>query len=134
MICVSIGRGRHRHVIAEQRHLADNGIRLVELRLDYIQGNVQVKRLLQGRPCPVIVTCRRKIDGGRWEKSEDERRLVLRTAIVEGAEYVDLEDDIAAAVPRYGATKRVVSHHDFHKTPSDLAALHSGSPAWMPTS
>jgi 3-dehydroquinate dehydratase/shikimate dehydrogenase len=124
MICVSIGRGRHRHVIAEHRHLADNGIRLVELRLDYIQGNVQVKRLLQARPCPAIITCRRKSDGGRWEKSEEERLLVLRTAIVEGAEYVDLEDDIAAAVPRYGATKRIVSHHDFHKTPADLAAIH----------
>jgi 3-dehydroquinate dehydratase/shikimate dehydrogenase len=124
MICVSIGRGRHRHVIAEHRHLAEQGIRLVELRLDYIQGNVQVKRLLQERPCPVIVTCRRVVDGGRWEGSEEERLLVLRTAIVEGAEYVDLEDDIAAKVPRYGATKRIVSHHDFHKTPPDLAALH----------
>ena len=30
MICVSIGRGRHRHVIAEHKHLADNGVRLVE--------------------------------------------------------------------------------------------------------
>jgi 3-dehydroquinate dehydratase/shikimate dehydrogenase len=27
MICVSIGRGRHRHVIAEHRHLAEQGIR-----------------------------------------------------------------------------------------------------------
>ena len=72
MICVSIGRGRHRHVIAEHRHLAENGIKLVELRLDYIQGNVQVKRLLQDRPGPVIVTCRRAADGGRWDKSEDE--------------------------------------------------------------
>ena len=34
MICVSIGRGRHRHVIAEHKYLADHGIRLVELRLD----------------------------------------------------------------------------------------------------
>ncbi|NBT12985.1 MAG: shikimate dehydrogenase [Planctomycetia bacterium] len=124
MICVSIGRGRHRHVIAEHKHLAENGIRLVELRLDYIQGNVQVKRLLHDRPCPVIATCRRAADGGRWEKSEEERLLVLRTAIVEGAEYVDLEDDIAAKVPRYGATKRIVSHHDFHKTPPDLAGIH----------
>lgn len=124
MICVSIGRGRHRHVIAEHKHLAENGIRLVELRLDYIQGNVQVRRLLQDRPCPVIVTCRRAADGGRWERSEEERLLVLRTAIVEGADYVDLEDDIAAKVPRYGATKRIVSHHDFHKTPPDLASLH----------
>jgi 3-dehydroquinate dehydratase/shikimate dehydrogenase len=124
MICVSIGRGRHRHVIAEHKHLADNGIELVELRLDYIQGSVQVKRLLKDRPCPAIITCRRAADGGRWEKGEDERLLLLRTAIVEGADYVDLEDDIAAKVPRYGKTKRIVSHHDFHKTPPDLAALH----------
>lgn len=124
MICVSIGRGRHRHVIAEHKHLADNGIQLVELRLDYIQGAVQVKRLLADRPCPVIITCRRPVDGGRWEKSEEERLLLLRTAIVEGADYVDLEDDIAMQVPRYGKTKRIISHHDFHKTPPDLAAIH----------
>jgi 3-dehydroquinate dehydratase/shikimate dehydrogenase len=124
MICVSIGRGRHRHVIAEQKHLSDHGIKLVELRLDYIQGPVQVKRLLKDRPCPSIITCRRSTDGGRWSQGEDARLLVLRTAIVEGADYVDLEDDIATKVPRYGKTKRIVSHHDFHKTPSDLASLH----------
>ncbi|MFM8735504.1 MAG: shikimate dehydrogenase [Pirellulales bacterium] len=124
MICVSIGRGRHRHMIAEHKHLVDNGIRLVELRLDYIQGEVNVKRLLKDRPCPVIVTCRRKADGGRWEHSEDSRLRLLRTAIVEGADYVDLEDDVAPTVRRYGATKRIVSHHDFQKTPADLTLLH----------
>jgi 3-dehydroquinate dehydratase/shikimate dehydrogenase len=124
MICVSIGRGRHRHVIAEHKYLAEHGIRLVELRLDYIEGPVQVARLLRERHCPVIVTCRRTADGGRWGQSEETRRLVLRTAIVEGADYVDLEDDIAAEVPRYGSTKRIVSHHDFHKTPADLESLH----------
>ena len=125
MICVSIGRGRHRHVIAEHKHLAEHGIRLVELRLDYIEGPVQVARLLRDRHCPVIATCRRAVDGGRWAQSEETRRLVLRTAIVEGADYVDLEDDIAASVPRYGATKRIISHHDFHKTPADLESLHA---------
>jgi 3-dehydroquinate dehydratase/shikimate dehydrogenase len=124
MICVSIGRGRHRHVIAEHKHLADNGVRLVELRVDYIQGAVQIKRLLKDRPCPVIVTCRRASEGGRWEQSEEARLLLLRTAIVEGADYVDLEEDIAAKVPRYGKTKRIVSHHDFGKTPADLTLLH----------
>ena len=74
MICVSIGRGRHRHVIAEHRHLAENGVPLVELRLDYLQGTVQAKRLLAERPCPVIVTCRRVADGGRWEQSEEARQ------------------------------------------------------------
>ena len=124
MICVGIARGRHRHMIAEHKHLADNGIGLVELRVDYIQGPVQIKRLLTDRPCPVIVTCRRDSEGGRWEQSEEARLLLLRTAIVEGADYVDLEDDIAAKVPRYGKTKRIVSHHDFGKTPSDLTQLH----------
>ena len=124
MICVSIGRGRHRHVIAEHKHLVENGIRLVELRLDYLQGEVQVKRLLRDRPCPVIMTCRRKSDGGRWEHSEEARLTLLRTAIVEGADYVDLEDDVAAGVRRYGVTKRIISHHDFQKTPADLTLLH----------
>ena len=125
MICVSIGRGRHRHVIAEHKYLAEHGISLVELRLDYIEGPVQVARLLRERYCPVIATCRRSADGGRWGQSEEARRLVLRTAIVEGADYVDLEDDIAASVPRFGKTKRIISHHDFHKTPADLEPLHA---------
>jgi 3-dehydroquinate dehydratase/shikimate dehydrogenase len=46
--------------------------------------------------------------------------MVLRTAIVSGADYVDLEDDIAKSVPRYGKTKRIISHHDFQQTPDDL--------------
>jgi 3-dehydroquinate dehydratase/shikimate dehydrogenase len=125
MICVSIGRGRHRHAIAEHHHLAENGVGLVELRLDYIQGEVQIKRLLKDRPCPVIITCRRKTDGGRWEHSEEKRLQLLRLAIVEGADYVDLEDDIAAGVPRYGKTKRIVSHHDMLRTPADLPDLHA---------
>ncbi len=123
MICVGIARGRHRHVIAEHKFLAENGIRLVELRLDFIQGNVQVKRLLRDRPCPVIATCRRAVDGGHWAGSEEARQLVLRTAIVEGVEYVDLEDDIAGQIRRYGQTKRIVSHHDFERTPGDLGGL-----------
>jgi len=125
MICVSIGRGRHRHMIAEHRFLAEQGISLVELRLDYIQGVVQVKRLLAERPCPAIITARRAEDGGRWAESEEARLLVLRTAIAEGAAWVDLEGDIAADVPRFGATKRIISHHDFHRTPEDLAELHA---------
>lgn len=125
MICVSIGRGRHRHVIAEHKHLADNGVTLVELRLDYIQGEVQVKRLLKERPCPAIVTCRRKSDGGRWDRSEEARLQLLRLAIAEGADYIDLEDDVAGGVRRYGTTKRIVSHHDMLRTPPDLARLHA---------
>ncbi len=124
MICVSIGRGRHRHVIAEHRHLCDEGAQLVELRLDYIRGDVNLRRLLADRPCPVIVTCRRERDGGKWEGTEEQRLMLLRAAIAEGVEYVDLEEDVAAAIPRYGSTKRIISHHDFRKTPDNLQAIH----------
>jgi 3-dehydroquinate dehydratase/shikimate dehydrogenase len=124
MICVSIGRGRHRHIIAEHRHMVELGARLVELRLDYIAGPVNVRRLIADRPSPVIITCRRPADGGKWQGSEEQRTLLLRTAIAEGVEYVDLEDDVAASVPRFGKTKRIVSFHDFRKTPDDLDAIH----------
>ena len=123
MICVGIGRGRHRHVIAEHKFLAENGIRLVELRLDFIQGSIQIKRLLRDRPCAAIVTCRRPVDGGHWQHDEPSRQLVLRTAIGEGVDYIDLEDDIAASIPRFGSTRRIVSHHNFQLTPPDLHSL-----------
>ncbi len=124
MICVSIGRGRHRHVIAEHRHLAERGAELVELRLDYINGPVNVKRLVTDRPTPVVIACRRQRDGGKYKGSEEQRLILLRSAIAEGVEYVDLEDDVAAQVPRFGNTKRIISLHDFRKTPDDLDAIH----------
>lgn len=125
MICVSIARGRHRHMIAEHKHLVSQGAKLVELRLDYINGEVNLKRLLAERPCPVVITCRRERDGGKWEGSDEQRLMLLRTAIAEGVDYVDLEEDIAANIPRYGRTKRIVSLHDFRKTPEDLDEIHT---------
>lgn len=125
MICVCIGRGRHKHVIAEHAHLVEQGAQLVELRLDYIAGKVNLKRLLDNRPGPVVVSCRREADGGKWAGTESERQVLLRSAIVEGADYVDLEEDIAGSIPRYGKTKRIVSLHDFSKTPDDLPLLHA---------
>ena len=124
MICVSIGRGRHRMMIAELEHLASQGVGLVELRLDYIRRAVNLGRLLESRKCPVIATVRRPSDGGKWMRSEDERLTLLRTAIANGADYVDLEHDIAGKVPRYGKTKRIVSYHNFAETPANLEQIH----------
>ncbi len=75
-------------MIAEHRHLAEQGAELVELRLDYIVRSVDLKRLLADRPCPVIATCRREQDGGKWTRSEEERKMLLRTAIADGVDYV----------------------------------------------
>jgi 3-dehydroquinate dehydratase / shikimate dehydrogenase len=124
MICVTIARTRHKHTIDEHQRLAEAGAKLVEIRLDYIGRSIDLPRLLKNRPTPVVVTCRRKADGGRWDRSEEERLVMLRSAIAMGVEYIDLEDDIAAKIPRYGKTKRIVSLHDFDQTPEDLDAIH----------
>ena len=84
-------------------------------------------RLLAERPpgCKVIITARRKEDGGKWSGSEEARQLLLREAIAEGVDYVDLEEDIAALIPRFGETKRIISYHNFRKTPEGLRELHT---------
>ncbi len=124
MICVSIGRGRHRMMKAEHKHLVEQGVQLVELRLDYIRNSVNLRRLLDDRPCSVIAACRRPNEGGKWEGSEQDRQVLLRTAIADGVDYIDLETDIAEAIPRYGATKRIISYHNFRETPGNIEDIH----------
>lgn len=124
MICVSLGRTRHKMMIAEHQSLAQRGAELVELRLDWLSHLPDLTRLLKERPTPVIVTCRRGQDKGLWKGSEEQRQVLLRAAIVAEVEYVDLEEDTAAKIRRYGKTRRIVSHHDFEETPLDLEAIH----------
>src|SRR5579862_6389589 len=117
MICVSIGRTRHKMVVLEHRALAQRGAQLVELRLDWLSNTPDLGFLLNERPTPVVVTCRRPEDQGRWRGSEEQRQALLRAAIVAGAEYVDIEEDIAPNIRRYGKTKRIISYHNFTETP-----------------
>ncbi|MES2791230.1 MAG: shikimate dehydrogenase [Planctomycetota bacterium] len=125
MICVSLGRTRHKMMIAEHQSLAQRGAELVELRLDWLSHLPDLTRLLKERPTPVIVTCRRGQDKGLWKGTEEQRQTILRAAIISEVEYVDLEEDTASKIRRYGKTKRIVSHHDFEETPLDLEVIHA---------
>lgn len=125
MICVTLGRARHKRMIAEHQYLAEQGAQLVELRVDYIGRAVSLNRLLENRPTPVVITARRRADGGRWMKSEEERMTLLRSAIAAGVDYVDIEADVADQIPRYGNTKRIISFHRFEDTPDNLEELHA---------
>lgn len=97
---------------------------MVELRLDRLSrdGSVDVVGALADRRTPVIVTCRPTWEGGYFQGSEETRRHILRDALREGAEYVDVEwragfDEIVK-----GADQRrvVLSSHDFDGVPPDL--------------
>jgi 3-dehydroquinate dehydratase/shikimate dehydrogenase len=99
---------------------------MVELRADFLDP--EELALLPSFPrragVPVILSIRRKQDGGRWNREEAERRGLLKRALSGGYAYVDLEEDLddaalAEAVKMAGG--RVIrSFHDFSGVPEQL--------------
>jgi 3-dehydroquinate dehydratase/shikimate dehydrogenase len=124
LACAVIGRTRHKMVQIEIKEAARQGAELIELRLDFLAKAPDFKRLLDGRPCPLIATFRRPADGGRWGGTEDERQMLLRQAIVAGFDYVDLETDVADSIRRFGKVKRIVSYHNLRETPEELEQIY----------
>ncbi|ADV61233.1 shikimate 5-dehydrogenase [Isosphaera pallida ATCC 43644] len=119
-ICVILGRGRHAALIQEWKDAADAGAQLVELRLDCLRRDIDLKRILANRYSPCVVTIRRGRDGGIWRQDEERRQRLLREAIVMGVDYVDIEADIAKEIRRFGKVKRIISYHNFKETPKEL--------------
>ena len=120
MICVTIGRGRHSSLTEEWEAAAKAGTDLVELRMDCLRRDPDLKRILKQRPTPMVFTIRRGVDGGLWRGNEEKRLQLLREAIALGVDYVDLEEDIASKIRRFGKTKRIVSYHNLKSTPADI--------------
>ena len=124
MICVTIACGSHTRMMSEHQLLAEDGVKLVELRLDFLRREPDIRRLIPERPTATVVTVRRPEDGGLWKESEEKRIMLLRAAIAGGPEFVDLEVDIASSIPRFGKTRRIISFHDMNDTPVNLEKLH----------
>jgi len=121
LIAVALNEPTTEHARAALRqaaHTAD----IVELRLD-LMDEFDLPRLLDERPCPVVVTCRAAREGGRWHDSEEARLDVLRQAIELGAEYVDVEADAIHAIRERGQSRLIASSHDFAAMPADLPGL-----------
>ena len=96
----------------------------VELRLDSIQ-TPNLPRLLARPPCPRIITCRPKREGGLYDGPEQPRLELLRQAARLGADYIDVEYDAFQALGPVAPAKRIVSYHNFKETPPDLDAIHA---------
>src|SRR4051812_36528269 len=124
-ICVVIGRTRHKMIQVEIQEAAKQGAKMIELRLDYLAKAPDFKRLLADKPCPLVATVRRPQDGGRWNRSEVDRQMLLRQAVVAGFDWVDLETDVAEVVRRFKNVKRIVSYHNLRDVPSDLEDIHA---------
>lgn len=120
LICATIGRGRHSSLIEEWKAAAEAGVDLVELRIDCLRRDAELKRILADRPTPLIFTIRRGSDGGLWRGQEERRQQLLREAIVMGVDFIDLELDIASEIRRYGKTQRIISYHNLKGTPAEI--------------
>jgi 3-dehydroquinate dehydratase-1 len=109
------------------RHLNDPHIDLIEWRLDAFiqrhgvdQARASLDLLSVSPHRPLLATNRPERHGGFFSGTEDARLEILRETVRKGAEWVDLEEDVAEEVCRefqqHGA-RLVCSHHDYSQTP-----------------
>lgn len=101
---------------------------MVEWRLDAFSETHGVKNTIKGLAAlssrdrrPVVATSRLKRDGGVFAGSEPERLDLLKRAVLAGAEWIDLEDDLDMELYRYfqsSGAGLIVSYHDCSGTPS----------------
>ncbi len=126
MICISIAQESRRLALVDMYNAAPQ-CDLMEIRLDCFDKAADLNELLADKRRPVILTCRRKKDGGHWDRSEDERLAILRQCVVAPqADYVEIEQDVADQVkPLPGGAKRVISYTNLTGTPEDIAAVYA---------
>ena len=122
MLCISVAPISRKLAKADLLNAAGQ-CDLIELCLDHFLKEPDVGDILQGIPKPILIACRRAQDGGKFEGTDEERMLLLRQAIVAGPEYIELDLEVAAKVPRFGKTKRLISVTSLGCTPDDLDAI-----------
>ncbi len=132
MICITIAQESRRFALVDM-HNSARQCDLLEIRLDCFGMAPDLGELLENKPTPVIMSCRRQEDGGAWDGTDEERLALLRQCIVSEADYVEIELDVADEIPRMGSTKRVISCY-FHakSTAADIAETYAMAQAKDP--
>lgn len=125
MICISVVPATNEEALSllgRALPLAE----LVELRIDRIEAAALPMLLHAGRE-RIVVTNRRRDEGGFFASCETRRLERLHEAVELGARFVDIEartgsravGRLADAVRSHGGrTRLIVSHHDLAGTPS----------------
>ena len=125
MICLTLS-GNTLESCLEEIEVNRSYIDSAELRLDYLTPEEQKKAAsfpsMAG--LPVILTLRRKEDGGKCTLSERERRALLLSALDGDYAYVDIEEDVkkndVEDKAREKGVKIIRSFHDFSGIPDDI--------------
>ncbi len=102
----------------------------LELRLDHFTqiDPEDLKTFIQTCGLPVMLTLRRKDQGGVFQGTEKERLEWLELLCALQPPYVDLEYDVPAEFRKklfesYPGVSFLTSYHDFSETPNDLDAI-----------
>lgn len=121
LLCVSLAVGTVEDAL-ETLHAPTRAFDVAELRLDFT-SEPNLRQLLDGRPCPIIITNRPTRQGGHWSGGERERLAVLEEADRLGADFVDVELDARPRFRRQGNARLILSYHNFQRTPPEVGEI-----------
>ncbi|KAB2597271.1 bifunctional 3-dehydroquinate dehydratase/shikimate dehydrogenase [Pyrus ussuriensis x Pyrus communis] len=127
LICAPIMAESVDKMVVDMGNAKALGADLVEIRLDHLKSfncSEHLKILIKESPLPTLITYRPKWEGGQYDGDEKYRLDALRLAMELGADYIDVELQVAHAFidSIYGKKpekfKVIVSSHNYQETPS----------------
>jgi 3-dehydroquinate dehydratase/shikimate dehydrogenase len=127
-ICVALGVPEPAQLEKIAVATCDHGDSFLELRLDMLgdptAGVRVIPKILRRHPDAIILaTCRRRQNGGEFRGSIARQMAVLAAAVDAGAALVDVELETVESTPAalesfQGKALRVLSYHNFDRTPA----------------
>ena len=99
-----------------------------EFRIDQFEEQKGLRKLISKSDLPVVITLRKKSQGGSFAKEEKKRKKLLEFFLELEPEYVDVEADtpfLKEIAEKYFKTEFILSHHNFTHTCQDLESLYA---------
>lgn len=108
-----------------------------EFRLDLFPkiDLLWLQTFLQQTTCPVLLTLRKRGQGGKFQETEAERESLIHQLLRLEPSYFDLEADMRASFLQevmqiYPKTKIILSYHNLQEVPSDLESIYQKMAAY----
>nr|ASF87151.1 bifunctional 3-dehydroquinate dehydratase/shikimate dehydrogenase [Eucalyptus grandis x Eucalyptus urophylla] len=127
LLCAPVMGESVDQMLDQIRAAKEQGADLVEVRLDFLKSfspKQDLEILLKQSALPTLVTYRPKWEGGQYEGDDSRRLDALRLALELGADYVDVELQVAQEFfssiqgKKPEKAKIIVSSHNYQNTPS----------------
>ncbi len=126
MICASICEPEIKDFLS--RLSSERYAEVIEARVDYLKSGFGLEEIIKSASKPLIVTCRKKGEFGRFAGSENERISILEKAASLGAAYIDIELCSGKGTIRYlkdKGSRIIVSYHDVGGTKNIFEAYNN---------